>query len=287
MFFRVCGLGRASVVLAATLVVFTVADERLAQAQQPEAETTQPVGPSLSTWADGQDRLFVASLVDVGFLFLRPRFHFGWGRPHYQWLGIEANPILSNSDLGAYAGIRGAVPYGDLRVGARWRHAFRRSFLDPQDSFDHLDVSTRAGPVSQYISFEAQLTVGVPVGPGSLLLEATGTLIHGVPEDKWVFEDTIRVVAAPPLVWGVEVGYIFKAGPQERGRLGPVVELVSIPGRDAIIVRAGIVASMKLWKGLQLRGKFVPVLSSPDALGFSGGDSFLVGVRYQWATGAF
>ncbi len=42
---------------------------------------------------------------------------------------------------------------------------------------------------------------------------------------------------------------------------------------------------MKLYRQLEARGTFVPVLYSKDALGAAGADTFLVGVRYRWATG--
>ena len=42
---------------------------------------------------------------------------------------------------------------------------------------------------------------------------------------------------------------------------------------------------LRLFDQLEARGTFVPVLYSKDALGADGADTFLVGIRYRWATG--
>ena len=55
-------------------------------------------------------------------------------------------------------------------------------------------------------------------------------------------------------------------------------------GRDSEVWRGGFVGSVRLYQNLQARGIFIPVLVSDDSLGAAGGDTFLLGIRYRWAT---
>jgi hypothetical protein len=56
-------------------------------------------------WSEGRPRWFVSTKSDVGFAYLRPRVATGYGQPHYFWGGAEANPILSSTSTGGYAGL--------------------------------------------------------------------------------------------------------------------------------------------------------------------------------------
>ncbi len=236
-------------------------------------------------WWDLPARFFTGGAVDVGWLYFRPRFSAGYGKPHELWLGIDVNPIFGGSGVGTYGGIRAFHPNIDLRVGARYFFAFRRSFLDPAEEFDHITVQSRAGPPSRYLSLEAELTYAIPVGFGAIIGELAGTAILLVPDDLWVFEETIRIVAVPPWVWRVKAGYAIRFGPDDAITFALVAELVGIPNRDgALIFRAGGQGSVRVFRDLSIRFRFIPPLLSPDNLGAGGGDSFQLGLRYIFAT---
>ena len=50
-------------------------------------------------WAQQPVRWFGALEFDAGFLYVRPRFELGYGRPHADWLGLDLNPIFSDEGV--------------------------------------------------------------------------------------------------------------------------------------------------------------------------------------------
>ncbi len=209
----------------------------------------------------------------------------GYGRPHYIWAGADVNPLVSSGGLGGYFGGRATHPNADLRLGGRYFYSFNRAFLRPLDRYDHIDVESRVGPQASYLSWEAEFTYDIPIGFGSIIGELAGTIVTGVDDGYYVFEDTINAVVAPPYVWRSRVGYAFTFGFRRALKLGLVGEVVGNPKRDALIYRAGGIISLRMSNSWQARAFAIPVISSPDALGAMGGDSFEIGIRHYWATG--
>jgi hypothetical protein len=244
------------------------------------------VDPALRrSWNEGPLRYFFASTVDVGYLYTRPRATFGYGRPHALYVGLEGNPIAQASGLGAYGGLRGVLPFFDARVGMRGFYAFEHDYLAPASSYDRLALETTSGGHASYYVFETEVNASTPLGPGEPFVTGSLTSIHGVREGMYVFEETLRVIAKPPLVWRARTGYMFFAFPSlGRHTIGPVVDVLGVPGRDAIIVRAGVVARVLLSRELEVRGTFVPTVASPDRIGLPGGDFTELGLRWRWAT---
>lgn len=271
--------------LAALLCALTLWAPSASAEEAPVSGPAEVDSGNISYWDRGEDRWFVASKIDVGFLYGRPRFSFGYGKPHNRWIGIDLNPILKGSGLGAWAGIRAALPWIDLRVGGRYFFSFWQAYLEPRESYDSLEIEAQSGNSAQYLSWEAELTFGQRIGIGELVSESALTYVTGVDEGWNVYEGTVKVVVAPPWIWRQRLGYLFQFGPRESIKMGPVVELVGIPERDALVFRAGMVARMRLYDELSVRGTFIPALASPDALGARAGDSFQIGIRWTWATG--
>jgi hypothetical protein len=259
-------------------------------------------GPS-HDWSRGRTRWFLSGMFDMGFLYLRPRFSAGYGQPHHRWFGVEANPLFAalfqGEGVGGYAGVRGALPALDLRAGARFFYTFERSFLCPtlgyrepdvcagmavDDFYSREDIESRVGPRSVYVTWETELTLDVPAGPGKILTELALSAITGVDEDFFVFEEQIKVVARPPWVWRARLGYAFPLDVEKAIKLGVVAELVSIEGRELYVVRGGLTGSVRLFHDLEARGLFIPVIAARDTLGAAGGDTFLLSLRYRWST---
>ena len=228
---------------------------------------------------------FFATSIDVGFLYFRPRVSLGFGQPFSTWFGLDANPIISSEGAGGWLGLRAALPNINLRFGGRYFHSFRRSYLRPQNTYTITDIENRSGPASSYLSMEAELTGNFPAGPGMLHAELTATSVLLVDRGYYIYEETIRVVLNPPYVWRARIGYSLPFGQNGLFRVGGVVEMVGIPNRDQVVLRGGLVVRVPLFQNLEARGTFIPVWASPDTLGLAGGDSFLVGIRYRWATG--
>jgi len=253
----------------------------------PDPEPAAPLAAPAAElpWSQQPARWFVSSEIDTGFLYLRPRFSTGYGRPHAVWAGLDANPIVSSEGIAGYAGLRVDLPFVNLRLGGRYWRTFRRSFLVPQASYTVEDIELRDGPPSRFLTWEAELSTSVTLGRGALLFEGALSYVTGVPDGYYVYEETLRVVAEPPWVWRTRMGYMVALDADRTIALGPVLELVGIPKRYEVVYRAGALARVFISPALEARGTFVPAVVTRDPLGARGGDAFLLGIRYRWASG--
>lgn len=237
------------------------------------------------SWAALPSRYFLATTVDVGFVYLRPRVSVGYGRPFTQWIGIDANPLASSVGVGGYAGLRFALPFVDLRVGPRYFYSFNHSVLDVKERYDRLALESSGGQHSATLTYEAELDMSIPLGPGRLLARGSVSYVTGVDDDRAVFEETLRVIVRPPLVWRARGGYAFRFGAYNQHSLGIVADMLAVPRReDSITLRVGPIMRFVLSRRVELRGSFVVTVSSPDRIGLVGGDFTELGVRYLWAS---
>ena len=237
------------------------------------------------SWNEGETRAFLATTLDVGWTYLRPRASVGYGRPFGTWFGIDANPIIAGNGLGAYGGLRLALPRFDVRVGPRYMAAFNRNYLNPQNSYNRQDLDSTVGDPSRVLTFEAEVEASVPAGPGDIIGLGSISYVTGVPDGQLVFEETLRTIVAPPLVWRARVGYVIRFGSYRQHSLGIVGEGLDVPKReDSRTFRLGPVVRIVLSRRIEVRGSFVPTIVSPDHLGLIGGDFTELGFRYRWAT---
>jgi hypothetical protein len=300
---------RAVVTIAvqATVALAILAASPPALAEQPAALAEQPPDPSSDAaltstpgpksplkepdktrpryWAQGDARAFTAIAVDVGYLYLRPRVSFGYGRPFWSWVGVDANPQVSNYFLGGYGGLRLALPMLDLRVGPRYVFAFQHHLLKPMPSYGRLDFESQSEARSKYLALEAEATSSIPAGPGSILFLASGSYVTAVPKGFNVYEETLRLIIAPPWVWRGRVGYAVRLGVEGKISFGVVTEVLGNPGRDLSIWRGGVIGSASLSNHIEVLGSLVLPILTPDKLGIFGGEFAQLGVRYRWATG--
>jgi hypothetical protein len=262
------------------VVLSALAAASSARAQEPDE--VMPESEVIEGW--GEARWFAGGSLDVGFLYLRPRFSSGYGVPHTLWVGLDVNPIVSVNGFGAYGGLRAAAPWIDLRVGARYYFAFTRRLLSPRDSFDLHALETVNGPGSRYLTLEAELSAAPSLGPGDLEIELAAVFVQLVDEPYYVFEETLRIIVEPPFVWDASLAYLFRFFEEGRFRIGPAVEVLHSPARGHVVVRAGALLRFRLWHDFQLRAIVMPVIYSRDDLGAEGANAFLVGFRWDFAT---
>lgn len=286
---------RRALTPTATAVLALLGVATPGRAETPESEPplallpTPPdalIDPSMTrSWAALPPRLFVATTVDAGFVYVRPRVSVGYGRPFTSWLGLDANPIVSSSVLGAYAGLRFELPFADLRIGPRYVSAFRHTYLPDQPSYGRLALESEGGDKARFLTWEAELDVAVPLGPGSILGRASVSYVTGVPEGRAVFEETLHAIVKPPLVWRARTGYAFPLGRFTQHSIAFVVDVLDVPKRDdSVTVRAGPILRLVLSRRAEIRGSFVVTVASPDRIGLAGGDFTELGVRYRWAS---
>jgi hypothetical protein len=235
-------------------------------------------------WELGSPRLFFASTIEAGYAYAKPKLAVGYGLPYWRWIGLEVWPLVSTGNVGGYAGIGGAVPGLSFRTGARYTYPFSRTYLDPRDSYTRLDLDRVEGDKAAYLALEAELTATVPAPAGSLFGVLTGYRVMLVPDDQYVFEDSLRTVMEPPYIWRARLGYLFAFGRDAAIRIGPAADYIGVPNRGERVVRAGLVGSVAVTAHVEAQASFIPVIVSPDTIGLAGGDFGQLGIRYRWAT---
>jgi hypothetical protein len=260
-------------------------DASLTSTPGPKSPLKEPDKTRPRYWALGDARAFTSLAIDVGFLYFRPRVSFGYGRPFWQWVGVDVNPQVSSSFTAAYAGLRLALPMVDFRVGPRFVFAFQHHFLEKHSNFSRLQFESQEQARAQYLAMEAEVTSAIPAGPGSILAAASGTYLAGVPNGLLVYEETLRIIADAPWIWRGRLGYAVRLGVEGKISFGPVCDILGNPGRGIAILRGGVVGSAALSNHIDVLGSLVVPINSPDTLGIYGGDFAQLGVRYRWATG--
>lgn len=250
----------------------------------PGAGFQNPLGsPPGTRWSSGKDRWFVAGRIDGGFLFLRPSISGGYGRPHYDWVGLDFLPTVSFSAAGGYAGGRVEGRFAQIRSGLLYQYSFNRSFLPAEPSYDRRDIDVLSGPRASYFLWDAELELYVPLG--SLRLRSQTQLLFAgdVPEGYDVYVDTIRVVAGPGITLRQRLGFeVFWPGTTIG--ITPEVEVIWLDERSAVVVRAGVQLRWLLSDEFEVRTTFLPVWSSPDQLGRASSDILEFALRWRWAT---
>jgi hypothetical protein len=244
------------------------------------------VGDAGPYWrGSGPYRPFMAATFDVGVVHYRPTLSVGWGKPHYEWMGADVGSAISLSSSRLYAGLRGVVPGLSMQIGTRYEAATSQQLLPAQEEYQREDLETELTPPSRYLSVESELVATVPFPGGNLLGVLSGYAILGELEGLYVFEENLKVVVAPPWLWRARLGYLGHVGWEGSLKIGGAAELLHVPYRNALLVRAGPLVSAELTHHLEVIGAIMIVAASPDQLGVVGADLGQLGLRYRWASG--
>jgi hypothetical protein len=237
----------------------------------------------LSYWAQGDPRWFTSGRMEGG-LYLKPQLAVGFGQPYWFNVTAEAFGISTFSFGGGYTGIRGSLPFLDLRLGTRYTYSYNRSFLPVKEHYVAEDVASAHGANAHYRSLEAELTGIIPAFNGFIFPVITAYEIPDVPDGQYVFDESLRGVLKPPWIMGFRLGYVKNLGPGDILKLGVLTELVVLPGRSSIF-RMGPAGAIALTDHLDLQGTLSVVIASPDSLGLLDGAFGVLGFVYRWATG--
>lgn len=258
----------------------------LAQAQSRSELENQLIDRRLlGSWQSERVRPFAATMLDTGYLYVRPRAMIGYGRPFDRWVGVEGSPLVQSQGAAAYAGVRVEIPHFDLRVGGRYFYSFQRSYVRPDTRYDRFELDSTALTTSRTLTLEAEANAHVPLGPGVLLALGSLSYVGNVPKGAYVYEETLRVMVAPPWVIRFRAGYMFNIGKRSNLRVGPAVDVLGVPERHSHVVRVGVLMRVLLSRSFELRGTFVPTVYSQDRLGLLESDFTELGLRWRWATG--
>lgn len=250
-----------------------------------DAQSALERDPWADPWRNGSSRFFFGARVDVGYPFVQARLRTGYGKPHYFWGGLEAGPLATTTAGAAFGGVRFESPFVDLRSDVMYTASFRHSFLAPKDSYERRDLDDRDGGGAAYLAWDSEAKLAVPILWGQLRSETQA--VHIPEEDgRYVYIETLRIIAAPEWVGRQRLDYEFPLIFAEGLRVAPAAEVLWSPERDdALVWRAGLLFRWWLFDDLELRVDALPVVASPDSLGSRGGDPLRIGVRWQWATG--
>jgi len=289
---QLCALafGALAFTLASSVRAAEPVGERFPDAEPPLSLLPTPedalMDPRMArSWGTLPPRKFIATTVDVGFVYIRPRLSLGYGRPFTQWIGLDANPIASQNGLGGYLGLRIEVPHLDFRFGPRYFASFEHTFLETQPSYTRLELESNTGRPSRTLTFEAELDLNFNIGPGRLLMRGSASYVTGVPEGYSAFEETLHIIVDPPLVWRARLAYAFSFGARKQHSLGPAIDLLDVPKRDdSRTIRIGPILRLALSRRVDVRGSFIFTVTSPDRIGLAGGDFTELGIRYRWAS---
>lgn len=254
------------------------------EAPRSSVDVPPRVLPWADPWSEGRARGFVAARVDAGFPFVQARLSSGYGKPHYSWGGVEAGPLASSGFVAGFAGLRFEHPLVDVRSSVLYVASLRHSFLEPKESYDRRDVDERDGGKAGYFAWDSEVEWNVPLGPGAVQGETEGMRVPSQ-GGRFVYVETLRVVAAPEWVARQRLGYDIPLRDVEGLRVAPAAEVVWIPERDdALVWRAGLLVRWWLFHDLELRIDVLPVVASRDSLGNVGGEPIRLALRWQWAT---
>lgn len=236
-------------------------------------------------WRAGKQRWFFSSTVELGNIYVRGSGALGYGKPHWSWLGIEGSSVVAPGGGVMYGGVRLAAPYIDLRAGARHSFTMGSHFLPPQETYTKDDLDLAVGPKLHYLTLEAEVAGGYPLFGGAMfgifgVYHPTGT-----PEGWNFFDQTLQIVAAPPLLWRARAGYLKSVDKWDMMRLGAAVEAVGNPARDVVIVRVGPTITALITHHLEAYGSALMLVHTRDPVGTAGSQFGEIGFRYRWATG--
>lgn len=244
------------------------------------AEQTRPF------WSgSGPTRPFVSATFGVGIVNFLTRAQLGYGKPHYSWVGIEGGPQLSVTTNRVYGGLRAKHTNIDFRAGARFESQLNQNLLPAQRHFQREDLETDLAGPSRYLVAEAELNGNVPFPGGSLLAVITGMFISGIPDERYVWEQVLRTVVAPPWVWRARLGYLAHIGWAGSMKLGVAAEVIHIPLREMLVIRAGPLVSVGLTHHLEVNGGLMIVAASRDDIGLPAADLGQLALVYKWALG--
>lgn len=236
-------------------------------------------------WSGGLNRWFLSSQLEGGFFYVRNQMAVGYGKPHWRWLGVETQGRVSAGNASEYLGLRFALPEADFRFGARYVFAADQAWLRPQESFDRDDLRIPEVPQSHYLQLEGEITGSTSFLGGTLFGLAGLYRMTGIPDGYFVFDEQLHVVVDPPWNWRLRGGHLLKFGAQGGLRIGMAAEIIGLPGREEMVVRAGPQLAVILTHHLDAAASIMAVAWSPDSLALLGADIGQFGLRYRWATG--
>jgi hypothetical protein len=243
------------------------------------------VRPEYGYFSGGKTRWFVSTKSDVGTLYVKPYFSFGYGLPHWLWAGLDVNAITTMEFVQGYVGARVASPVLDIAFGVRDTQSFQKPFLSPAATYSGADVLNGSSAKARYWAWEAEAIAVAPFPHSALLFDFVMVRTLDVPHGKYLYEESYRAIVNNPLFGVLRVAAVARFLGEDSLKVGCLVEDVLWTGREQGVIRVGPVAALDITDHLEALGVLTMPVSSPDTLGPLLGSYGIAGLRYRWATG--
>lgn len=258
------------------------------ESTETEVENASPAWqgpPANGYWSVGKPRWFVAARPEVGTPYAKPYVSLGYGMPHWLWLGVDVNAIITLEMAQAYGGVRASTPILDLAFGLRDTWSFEKSFMQPAPRFTRSDVLENDGERARYWAWEAEGVAVLPLPYAALVGNMIVVRTLDVPEDLYVFDESYRAIVAKPLFVTARLAAVARFFKEYSVRVGVLGEHVFETGRPEGVWRVGPITSVQLTDHLELNAGVTLAVSSPDSLGLAMGAYGIAGLRWRWASG--
>lgn len=253
-----------------------------------ESETSKKKAeapPENGYWSVGKPRWFIAARPEIGTPYAKPYISLGYGMPHWLWLGVDVNAIITLEMAQAYAGVRASSPILDLAFGLRDTWSFDKGFLLPAPRYTREDVIDGPGERVRYWAWEAEAVAILPLPYAGLIADVIVVRTLDVPDDRYIYDESYRAIVAKPLFVTARFAAVARFFKEYSVRVGVLTEHVFETGRDELVWRVGPIASVQLTDHLEAMAGVTLAVQSPDDLGLSLGTYGVAGVRWRWASG--
>jgi hypothetical protein len=240
--------------------------------------------PPNGYWSVGEPRWFLAARPEIGTPYAKPYLSVGYGMPHWLWLGVDVNAILTLEMAQAYAGVRASAPVLDLALGIRDTWSFDKGSMLPAQRFTREDVFDENLQRSRYWALEAEGVGIVPLPYAGLIANVIVVRTLDVPEDRYIYDESYRAIVAKPLFVTLRLAAVARFFNEYSVRVGALTEHVFETGRSEPVWRVGPIASVQITDHLEAMAGFTIAVASPDDLGLSLGAYGTGGLRWRWAT---
>lgn len=231
-------------------------------------------------WSQGKSRLFAAFGASAGSL-ARTDLTVGYGKPHWTWVGVEADGQTTADMAMTRVRARLALVVADLAVGWGRVWSYKHTTLPEQASYASLTYADR--PEAHYRTLQLWLMGLLPAPHGYLDWQLEALRIYGGSVERAVYDEQLRAVVFAPWALAGRLGYAFQFA-DKKGAIGVLAEGLWPGERDDYLARIGPMFSWMISPRLDVGGVVTMTVHSPDRLNVYEHLWGSLRVRYRTAT---
>lgn len=248
-------------------------------------DESEPMLPS-TYWAKGEPRAFVTARAVLGTAYGRAAASAGYGRPYWQWIGLDGVSTLTMDSHSAQAGVRGNYMAVEGMFTLRHTYSFAHRSQRHATSFTDSMLERNGVRGAEYVALDAGAWGCIPYGSWLGAWEFDWVRPLSLGADERVLEEIQRVVIGPDGVWSIKLGLSLALSQSKRSYVGLMVEYLDLVGRQpGDVYRAGPTFWLAVTEHTEIGGYLTWPIYGPDRLGPLTGMYGAIGVQYQMASG--